>query len=94
VGNVLRRHQGNGLARITAVREQSPGGLDFARTFEDVAILLGVKRRAGRKIAGHGFPQTIVISDPRRQIADLQPGAIAAYPSAIRDGHAMSRWLN
>jgi ABC transporter substrate binding protein len=48
------RHQGNGLARIAALAEQSFGGIQFARTFEDVAIV-GVKRRARREIARHGF---------------------------------------
>src|SRR5215831_17288458 len=65
---VLRRHQGNGLARITAVREQPFGSLHVARTFEDIAAFLRVEWRAGRKIAPQGFPRTVVIPDIRAHV--------------------------
>src|SRR5215472_8107250 len=53
---ILCHHTGDRLAGIATLSQQSFGGIEVTRTFENLTALLAVERRARREEAGQRLP--------------------------------------
>src|SRR6476646_7417140 len=53
---ILRHQTRDGLTGVTALVEQTLGGVQITRALEAIAPLFGLERRARREPAGQGLP--------------------------------------